>query len=127
PGEPGISAIVEVPPSARLAIPLESITVVDTPVPSRQSFAGDEDDLPAHWDGLQLIPHSDENGQPIQAGGKVDFVAQSKLQLDLADALGEEVLASVVSDSVLTLRFKGYYNDHSLSSLDALRGKVSSA
>src|SRR5690606_29473110 len=62
PGEPGISAIVEVPPSARLAIPLESITVVDTPVPSRQSFAGDEDDLPAHWDGLQLIPHSDENG-----------------------------------------------------------------
>jgi hypothetical protein len=121
----GISAVVEVPRSSRLPIPLEKLIVADSPLPSRESFAGDEDDIPAHWDGLQLIPHSDQDGQPIAAGGKFDFIAQANLELDLADALGEDVLASVAPDSTLTLRFKGYYNDHSLSSLDALRGKVS--
>jgi hypothetical protein len=124
-GEPGMSAIVEVPRNSRQLIPLDQMVVVDTPSPSRESFAGDDDDVPAHWDGLQLIPHGDEDGQPITAGGKTDFIAKAMLELDLPAALGEEAWARVPSDSMLTLRFKGYYNDHGLSSLDALRAKVS--
>jgi hypothetical protein len=74
---------------------------------------------------LQLIPHGDQNGQPITAGGKFDFIAKAVLELDLPAALGEDAWARVPPDSLLTFRFKGYYNDHSLSSLDALRGRVS--
>jgi hypothetical protein len=124
-GEPGISAIVEVPRNSRQIIQLDQIVVVDTPSPSRESFAGDDDDVPAHWEGLQLIPHGDQDGQPITAGGKTDFTANALLQLDLPAALGEEAWAQVPQDSTLTLRFKGYYNDHSLSSLDALSATVS--